>query len=311
MNESYRYNDYFVQDYWCYLHGMDMIGRLWNKSIKPEDPVEAYKRLNAMTQTQFNDEMWDCGAKFTTWDIPALKSYGASYITSRTQPKMNNQGGYVWRIDSTACPENYGHNIIQLNAPLTAKTITVNFEGKAGIAGFRTNYVPYAGWRYGFVALLKDGTRKYGDSKSASMTDNEGKSSISFDCPANCDKLWLVVSGAPGMHWRHAWDDNDANDEQWPYQVKFNNTNLYGYANVINAINNSYEENLDVITKGRTLIISNVPAQAIVKIYDTVGRCLSNDKASGTSFSKDMPSGIYIVSVVTGQRVFNRKIMIQ
>ncbi|MDD4990862.1 MAG: DUF6055 domain-containing protein [Paludibacter sp.] len=311
LNESFRYNDYFVQDYWCYLHGMDMIGRLWNKSYSPEDPVETYKRLNVISQTQFNDEMWDCGAKFTTWDIPALKSYGASYILSRTQPKMNNQGNYVWRIDSTACPENYGHNIIRLNAPLTAKTVTASFEGKAGIAGFRTNYVAYAGWRYGFVALLKDGTRLYGDIKSASMTDNAGKSSISFDCPANCDKLWLVVSGAPSVHWRHAWDDNDANDEQWPYQVRLNNTNLYGYANVIDAVDKTYEENLDIRVKGSTLFINNMQSKSTVRIYNTLGSCLLTKEVNDATFNTNLTAGIYIVSVKSAHGLTNRKILVQ
>ncbi len=311
LNESYRYNDYFIQDYWCDLHGMDMIGRLWNKSIKPEDPVETYKRLNAITQSKFNDEMWTCGAKFATWDIPALKSYGANYITSRTQPKMNNQGSYVWRIDSTVCLENYGHNIIRLNAPTTAKTVTVNFEGLAGTNGFRKNYVYYAGWRYGFVALLKDGTRVYGDISPASMSVNAGKGSISFDCPTNCDKLWLVVSGAPSVHWRHAWDDNDATDEQWPYQVSFNNTNLYGYANVVSAIANAYEENLNVFTNDHTLYINDIPSEATIRIYNTLGSCLWNEKVSGPSFSTELPSGIYIVTVRTGQGLFNRKIMIR
>jgi len=311
LHETPRYNNFFIQDYWSDLHGMDMIGRLWNKSIKPEDPVETYKRLNVISQSSFNDEMWDCAAKFTTWDIPALKGYGAGTISARPQTKLNNTGGYVWRIDSTACPENYGHNIIRVNAPLTAKTVTANFEGLAGTTGFRKNYVAYAGWRYGFVALLKDGTRKYGQIKSASMTDNAGASSISFDCPANCDKLWLIVSGAPGIHWRHAWDDNDANDEQWPYQVKFNNTNVYGYANVIDAIDNTIEENIRLITKGHTVVINDIPTDATISIYNTIGSCLLNEKVNGTNFTTDLSQGIYIVTVRSGQGVFNRKIMIQ
>ncbi len=309
LTESYRYNNYFVQDYWCDLHGMDMIGRLWNKSIKPEDPVEAYKRLNALTQAKFNDEMWTCGAKFATWDIASLKSYGASSITARTQPKMTNTGSYVWRIDSTVCLENYGHNILKLNAPLTAKTVTVNFEGLAGTSGFRKNYVSYAGWRYGFVALLKDGTRVYGDIKAASMTDNAGKSSVSFDCPANCANLWLVVSGAPSIHWRHAWDDNDANDEQWPYQVKFNNTNLYGYANLVDGINNTYQESVNIRTKGHTLSINDIPSGATVSIYNTLGSCMSTEKASGT-YEKNLPAGIFVVSVKTANNTINRKISV-
>jgi len=311
LHETPRYENFFIQDYWTNLRGMDMIGKLWNKSIKPEDPVETYKRLNSLTQAKFNDEMWDCAAKLTTWDIPALKVYGASTIASRPQPKLNNTGSYVWRIDSTACLENYGHNIIRLNAPTTAKTVTANFEGLAGSNGFRKNYVAYAGWRYGFVALLKDGTRVYGDIKSASMTDNAGKSSISFDCPANCDKLWLVVSGAPSIHWRHAWDDNDANDEQWPYQVKLNNTNVYGYANVINAVDYTYEGNIKLVTKGRTLLINDIPSESTVSIYNTLGRCLTSEKTNNATFTTDLSQGIYIVSVNTPEGVFSRKIMIQ
>jgi len=181
----------------------------------------------------------------------------------------------------------------------------------AGSNGFRKNYVAYAGWRYGFVALLKDGTRVYGDIKSASMTDNAGKSSISFDCPANCDKLWLVVSGAPSIHWRHAWDDNDANDEQWPYQVKLNNTNVYGYANVINAVDYTYEGNIKLVTKGRTLLINDIPSESTVSIYNTLGRCLTSEKTNNATFTTDLSQGIYIVSVKTPEGVFSRKIMIQ
>ena len=73
LHEAPRYENFFIQDYWCDLHGMDIIGRLWNESRKPEDPVEAYKRIAGISQSQFNDEMYYCGAKFATWDIPAIK----------------------------------------------------------------------------------------------------------------------------------------------------------------------------------------------------------------------------------------------
>ena len=311
LNETYRYNDFFIQDYWCDLRGMDIIGRLWNQSYKPEDPVETYKRLNVISQSQFNDEMWTCGAKFATWDIPSLKAYGASSINLRPQPKLNNIGNYVWRVDSTVCLENYGHNIIKLNAPTVAKTVTVYFEGLAGINGFRKNYINYAGWRYGFVALLKDGTRVYGDIKSANMQENSGKSSLNFDCPANCDKLWLVVSGAPGIHWRHAWDDDYSSDEQWPYQVSFNNTNMYGYANIYSAVSDLNEEFISIITKRNTLIVNDIPTGSTIRIFNVQGSCLSEEKINGTSFTTTLNSGIYIVSVNTRNGLINRKISIQ
>ena len=38
-----------------------------------------------------------------------------------------------------------------------------------------------------------------------------------------------MLIGAPKKYNRHAWDDNDANDVQWPYQVRFRGTERTGY----------------------------------------------------------------------------------
>lgn len=313
LHESPRYNNFFIQDYWTYLHGNDIIGRLWNESVKPEDPVETYKRITGISQSQFNDEMWESAARFATWDIPKLKALGAGVIASRPQTKMNNQGDNVWRIDPTVCVENYGHNIIRLNAPTTEKTITVYFEGLAGIDGYRKNYAGLDGWRYGLVALLKDGTRVYSEVKAASMSVNQGQGSISFDCPANSSKLWLVVSGAPSEHWRHAWDDNDDNDEQWPYQVSFNNTNIFGYANVVTSLplNHASEAGLDIFVDDRTLTIGNIQTDANIRIYNVAGSCVVNENASSGSYSSQLAPGAYVVSVRTKQYVVSQKVLIQ
>ncbi len=239
LHEAPRYANYFIQDYWCDLHGMDMIGRLWRESKSPEDPVETYKRLTGINQSKFNDEIYDCAARFVTWDIPALRKYGESTIDARPQCKMNRMEDDYWQVDSVNCVENYGYNVIKLNAPSEASEISVAFESQLKAKGFRSSATSAsswrisAGWRYGFVALLKDGTRLYSDMRSISYNTmvnlkGESKDTLRFACPENCEKLWLVVTGAPKTHWRHAWDDNDANDEQWPYRVKFENTNLYG-----------------------------------------------------------------------------------
>ena len=72
--------------------------------------------------------------------------------------------------------------------------------------------------------------RKYSDMGTANVVNiNNPDTSLTFNCPVNCLKTsWLVVSGAPQEHWRHPWDDNNTNDEHWPYQVQFKNTNLLG-----------------------------------------------------------------------------------
>lgn len=230
LHESPRYNNFFVQDYWSYLHGMDFMGRLWNQSRNPEDAVEAYIRINGITVSQFYDEMYDCAARFATWDIPHLAALGKSKINVRPQPQLNAIEDGAWRIDASVAPENTGHNIIRLNAPRTAKTIAVQFKGISGADGFRSKMPTAAEWRYGFVAYMNDGTRVYSPMAKSTYQNPEGF--LEFECPANAARVFFVVSGGSSRYWRQVWDDNDNNDEQWPYEVKFGNTNKYGSADM-------------------------------------------------------------------------------
>lgn len=306
LHETPRYDNYFIQDYFTFRHGMDIIGQLWNKSIKPEDPVETYKRITSINQSQFNDEMYEQAARFTTWDVPALKTAGASYYNARPQPLMKLVEDNYWQIDSTVCIENYGYNVIKLNVPLANDTLTAYFAGQAGMAGFRKLNTTQAGWRYGFVALLNDGTRVY--SQTASASYNTPNDTLRFEAPAGCKQLWLVVSGAPSVHWRHAWDDNDANDEQWPYQVKFSGTNRLGYQNIPNSVSVENENNVVVYASDKTLYVNNIPANSTIRIFTVTGACLLNEKSVDTSFSTQLPSGIYIVNI---NGTFNRKIVVK
>ncbi len=311
LHEAPRYDNYFIMDYWSYLHGVDIIGRMWNLSKSPEDPVEAYKRITNITQSQFNDEIYDCAARFATWDIPAIKSYGESKISARPQPAMVSAGDDHWLISPSVCLENYGHNIIKLNAPRTETKVSVAFEGKAGLTGYRRLNVTSAGWRFGFVALLGDGTRVYSDMGSAAY--RTPTDTLHFDCPADTKQLWLVVTGAPATHWRHAWDDDDTNDEQWPYQVKFKNTNLYGRTNptAIQEVKDTSEENLRIYASENTLFVEELSGNAVVGIYDLTGRNLRNEQVQGSSFSAVLPSGIYLVTVQDASGKYTRKVVIR
>jgi hypothetical protein len=242
LHEAPRYSNYFLPDYWSYLHGIEFIGRLWRESNFPEDPVDAYKRIAQVSQEVFNNEIYDCAARFTTWDIPSLRDYGNNFIDSRASSSMTLTSNNYWLIDSSSCVENYGYNVIRLNVPVNANPIKVYFEGKSGETGFRSINKTSAGWRYGIVALMQDGSRVYSKMRSASfdqIASVNPKDTLIFDCPENVSKLWLVVTGAPITHWHHLWDDNDANDEQWPYQVKFDNTNRYGNFNLTDPPHNA------------------------------------------------------------------------
>jgi hypothetical protein len=232
LHEEPRYANYFLPDYWAYKRGIDFMGRLWRESRRPEDPVDAYKRLFNVSQSEFNEEIFEHAVRLTTWDLPAIKQRGANYIQRRAQVKMKKTTDQYWLVDSAVTIENYGYNSIKLNAPSTETQVSVHFQGKAGASGYRSINIDKAGWYFGFVALLNNGERVYSDVGSLEYSGGKNpEGALSFNVPAGCSYLWLVVSGAPQEHWHHVWDDSTYNDEQWPYQVKFSNTNLLGEQN--------------------------------------------------------------------------------
>jgi hypothetical protein len=223
FHEDPRYANYFIHYYWAEKHGVDFIGKLWQQAGAngQEDPAQAYMRITGITLSQYNDEQFDYARKMVTWDLDAIRNYGKNYIGLQTCNLNKTTDGY-WQIAAANCIENHGYNVIRLNVPAEGTTVSADFAGIAGESGYNAVNVAFAGWRYGYVALQSDGTRVYSDV----FSDKTG--TATFTVPANCTDLWFVVSGAPTTYWPHAWDDNAANDEQWPYKVKFTNTNLYG-----------------------------------------------------------------------------------
>lgn len=220
LHESFRYENCFIQDWWCAIHGQDFIGRLWRESYRPEDPVQTYKRMNNLMQEQFNDEMMQGYMHFATWDVDGIREAAKHRIGD--EPTHLHKNGDYWEVDSAFCPQNYGYNTMNLNYAAPGTVVKAHFKGIAGNKGYRSVNTDKAGWRYGFVAYTRDGKSVYGDI----CKDKDG--TATFTVPEGCTNLFFVVMGAPTEHWQHVWDDDVTNDEQWPYQVRFENTDLLG-----------------------------------------------------------------------------------
>lgn len=221
-HEAYRYASYFIHYYWADKHGIDIVGKIWRGAKQPEDPIQAYMRITGITVEQFNDEIYDAAKKFVTWDIDAIRLYGANFIGAQNF-KCNTLVDGSYQVTYDRCPGTTGYNVIPLNVPAAGTEVSTNFTGMVNDTAYNQVASPArAGWRYGFVALLQNGTRTYGTMETgASKT-------VTFTVPANCSKLWFVVTGAPNTYAPHAWDENEKNDDQWPYKVKFTNTDLLG-----------------------------------------------------------------------------------
>lgn len=219
MHEINMYHSPYVLEYWANKHGLDFIGKLWQESKADEDAVMTYKRITGIDQKTFNDEIFEAACKFITWDIPRIEKVAATYANQHTC-KFNSIADGWYQIDESRCPQNYGYNGIRLKLPKVKTTVKLNFKGVAGAEGYRAIDIEKAAWRYGFLAVRKDGSRVYSETYSNAIGE------ASFEIPENTEHLWLIVSGAPTEHWIHQIDGEDKNDEQWPYQIKLSGTEL-------------------------------------------------------------------------------------
>lgn len=109
-------------------------------------------------------------------------------------------------------PSNYGYNSIKLTVPEAGTTVKVNFRGIINSSEYNIHKPNNAQWRYGFLAVLKDGSRVYGE------PSKEDIGSASLQVPENTEHLWLVVAATP----KEIYDTGA--DNQWPYQFTLDNT---------------------------------------------------------------------------------------
>ena len=205
----------YVLEYWSEKYGITFIGELYREGHYGEDVVTVFKRLKQMGQQQFCDELFDAIRHTVNLDFElnweknrdlGLK-FGKDYDKSKD----------YWQVPVNLCPESYGYNAVNLDIPSPGQTVTVHFEGLIPHPPYISKYPDKAGWRYGFVMADDRGRSHYGEKSSSSI----GSISFTASHSTTIKKLWLVVMGAPTMHWDFADVNNDTTtiDAQWPYRI--------------------------------------------------------------------------------------------
>ena len=179
-----------------------------------------YKKLTGINPEQFNNEIFDASGKFITWDLKRIDSIARPYRNMHNT--LLHATGHGWyQVDSVNCLQSYGYNGIQLTVPAAGTKIIVDFKGLTAAKGYHIVNKEEAGWRYGFIAYKKDGSRVYSDMSSKAT----GKAT--FVVPANTEYLWLVVSGAPTEHHPLVFERNEKPaDAQWPYRIRLKGTDI-------------------------------------------------------------------------------------
>jgi len=209
------YHSPYVLEYWGMKHGLPFIAEMYRQGRGDEDVVMTYKRMTGLSQKQFNDEMLDANRHIINLDYPRVwKETRKEACSLCSKLQLNKKGWY--EVADSCYPENYGFNAIPLLVPNNAHSVKVLFHGLPGI-NVSDERAKAAGWRYEFVCVTLQGKSIYGR-----MSDN-AKGSLSFCLPKDqkVSHLYLIVMGAPNIHWKNPDEGKDA---QWPYMLKFKGT---------------------------------------------------------------------------------------
>ena len=202
------YHSPYILQYWSDVRGRDVIGRLFREGRNGEDALMVYKRLFQLSQQDMCDEMFEACRHIVGLDYQHARGVTRQYTGHLTTPLQADSGGWL-SPDDAVLPENYGFNVIPIDSALLATRLVVRFEGLTGRV--TASYRQYAGWRYGFVAETSDGYYHY--SPAGALASG----TLSYLLPAATRRAWLVVMGAPSLHWRTDTPDTAASI-QWPYR---------------------------------------------------------------------------------------------
>lgn len=242
-HEWQRYASYWFPYYYTQKHGIGAYSRIWKESAYPEDPLETYARLYCGGElSKLYDDLYDYAARCANYDFDAVHSHVTEAALNHSTKLYKTADGY--QVSYSNCPGTSGFNLIALNVPAAGTALSATLAGLApgsalaagdpgtivdgdGAAVARTSSYnaqqnAAKGFRFGFVAVKADGSSVYGD-----MTTGES-GTAAFTVPESTKRLYLCVLAAPTQYNRHAWDDDESNDEQWPYVVSFAGTDLLG-----------------------------------------------------------------------------------
>ena len=257
-HEWHRYQSYWFHYYLCqHYDDITTVAQVWRQPMTGQtngnatDFNQALMKLKGLDATGLFRLYYDYAARCATWDLEVCKPYRDPYIGDfeyrcvQTAPR-------TYQVALASAPQSSGFNVIPLQVPEAGTELTTRFTALNTLscklangdpaemltgetqwgATKRTTYVgntnrAYRGFRLGYVALMKDGTRQYIHADSVYCTGTaDATADVAMTVPANVDRLWLIVVPAPKRYVQHKWTDKADNAEQWPYRFELMGTDI-------------------------------------------------------------------------------------
>lgn len=253
-HEWHRYQSYWFFYYLCqHYDDLQTIAQVWNhRETAVKDFNQVFMDLKSLSVDDLYRLYFDYALRCVTWDFDVCSSHRESYIGDFSYSCVRVATNR-YQVAYSSAPQSTGFNVIELSVPSAGTVVTTSFtalspgsalatndparylnEASQWASSGRSKYNPAVsssarGFRVGYVALLRDGTRRYfNDGMRHCTGTGQATEDISMTVPANTLRLWLVVSPAPSSYVQHLWDESYANDDQWPYQFTLTGTDYKG-----------------------------------------------------------------------------------
>lgn len=257
-HEWHRYQSYWLHYYLCDLYNdITAVAQVWRQPMKgASDFNQALMELKELSVEDLYRLYYDYAAHCATFDFSACEPYREPYIGDFTY-RCVMTGDHSYQVALASCPQSTGFNVIPLQVPAAGTQVTTHFtaletasplleadpaeemNGETQWAkSSRTTYIRNSiatsrGFRLGYVALMKDGTRQYfSEDNVYCQGAKEVTEDVSLTVPEGVDRLWLIVSPAPKRYIQHKWTEKTDNAEQWPYRFELEGTDIGSRATV-------------------------------------------------------------------------------
>ncbi len=271
-HEWHRYQSYWFHYYLCeHYNDVTTVAQVWNTPMTGQqqgrgtDFNQALMKLKNLSVRDLYQLYFDYACRCVTWDYEACKPYRTPYI-GNFEYRCILTADNSYQVALASCPQGTGFNVIPLQVPSSGTEITTHltglavgatlldedpgeyyngnsvYEKMASGANGQRRYVnggsrSARGFRMGYVALMKDGTRQYfsEDSVYCQGTEDGVTEDYSLVVPEGVSRLWLVVSPALKSYVKHSWDEKINNDDMWPYSFRLEGTDIGPSATVYTA----------------------------------------------------------------------------
>lgn len=248
-HEWMRYQSYWFLYYLCQRYDdITTVAGVWKQPMTgAKDFCQALIANKGLSAEAFYRLYFDYALHCATYDFDAAALYRDGYI-GKFDYRAVQLDENIYQVAYASAPQATGFNVIELSVPEAGTSVTTRLTAltsgcalneadpgeynngaslvSAGVTKYnRVGAASARGFRIGYVFLKSDGTREYYNDDIVHCTGTaEVTEEIVAEVPSGTRRMFLVIAPALTSYIQHKWDENIANDDQWPYRFELEGT---------------------------------------------------------------------------------------